>query len=438
MTATEETRPIANIDELVDHFRRAAKPKSSLRVGVEHEKIGVLADGCVPDFDRIEALLLEMAKGGWSDVREAGRLIALGSKKCGTMTLEPGGQIEHSGAPWPTAGEAIADNDKHLDQLNPLAEKAGITFLAIGFRPFGTLDDVPWMPKGRYRVMRAYLGARDTHGHEMMKRTATVQANLDFTDEADAMDKLRVSLSLSSLVTALFAASPIVDGKITDFQSYRARAWLNTDPDRCGLLPFAFAKQASFRDYVEWALDVPMFFIYRSGEYRSLDQVTFRQFLHNGLGDERATRADWELHLTTLFPEARLKKVVELRQADAGSRAMVRALPALWAGVLYDADARRAAWSLVQKATFDERLALSQSVPVRGLKALLGRRSIGPLCSELVQICKAGFGRLGGDVALLAPLENIVREGRTQADVIRETFVAAAGDPQKFTTALRL
>jgi glutamate--cysteine ligase len=336
---------------------------------------------------------------------------------------------------------AVRDNDDHLDEIASAADAAGILFLGVGFRPFGTLDDVPWMPKGRYVVMRAYLPSRGRLAHEMMKRTATVQANFDYLDEPDAMEKLRLGLGLSSLVTAMFAASPLVDGRPSGYQSYRAACWLETDPDRCGLLPFAFAEGASFRDYTEWALDVPMFFLYRDGHYRPLDRtVTFRRFLVEGLGDERATPRDWELHLSTLFPEVRLKRYVEVRQADASSREMVRALPCLWRGVLYHAESREASWALVRDWSFEERLDLYRRTPTEGLAARVRGVPLLELCRELVGIAKAGLLRLGsGDgAAMLAPLERIVAEGRTVADRILAEHARTGGDPTRLIELLRL
>jgi glutamate--cysteine ligase len=327
---------------------------------------------------------------------------------------------------------AVRDNDQHIDEIVPLAALLGVRFLGLGFRPFGTLDDVPWMPKGRYRVMRAYLPSRGAKAHEMMKRTATVQANLDYLDEQDAMDKLRVALGLSSLVTALFAASPLVEGRPSGYQSYRAGCWLETDPDRCGLLPFAFAEGASFRDYAEWALDVPMFFLYRGGQYRALDRrMPFRRFLAEGLEGERATAGDWELHLSTLFPEVRLKRYVEVRQADAGPREMVRALAILWRGLLYDGDARRAAWALVSGWSMEERLALYRATPRTGLRGEVRGVRLVELCRELIAIARAGLGQLGAVEAapLLEPLVEITAEGRTVADRIVDAHAAVGGDP---------
>jgi glutamate--cysteine ligase len=437
--AADSAKPISSVDELVAHFRAGDKPADRMGVGMEHEKIGVTADGRAPDYELIRRLLERMVDRGWSPKEEHGRLIALERPTCGTLTLEPGGQVEHSGAPWPTAVQAVKDNDKHLDEILPIAAELGITFLGVGFRPFGTLDDVPWMPKGRYRVMREYLPTRGDLAHEMMKRTATVQANLDYLDEDDAMEKLRVAMGLSSIVTALFAASPIADGKPTGWQSWRARAWLATDPDRCGLLPFAFEPGARFRDYAEWALDVPMFFVYRGGEYRAM-HLTFRRFLREGWQGERATAFDWELHLSTLFPEVRLKRYVEVRQADASSREMVRALPALWRGVLYDADARRAAWALVDGWSFDERLDLYRRTPKEGLRARIRNRTVAELARELVAIARGGLDRLKsqGGAAMLSPLEEIAATGRTLSDGIADLWLKLDGDPKKLIPALAL
>jgi glutamate--cysteine ligase len=430
------------VDELVAHFQAGYKPVDELRVGLEHEKVGVLADGRAPDYDVIARLLEEEAgRHSWERVEEHGRIIALQGGARGTVTLEPGGQVEHSGAPWPSAVAAVHDNDRHLDELIPVAASLGIKFLAVGFRPFGTLDDVPWMPKGRYRVMRAYLPKRGRLAHEMMKRTTTVQANLDYLDEADAMEKLRVGLALSSPVTALFAASPLVDGKVSGYQSYRAACWLECDNDRCGLLPFAFEEGASFRSYVEWALDVPLFFIYRDGEYRELpERVTFRRFFEQGYQGEHATEKDWELHLSTLFPEVRLKKYVEVRQADASSRELMRALPTFWRGILYHAESRRAAWELVRDWSFAERLDLYRRTPKEGLRARVRNTDLRSIAAELVAIAKEGLTHLRspGGVAMLAPLEEIAATGRTQADRIVELHEKSGGNPEKLIPAIAL
>jgi glutamate--cysteine ligase len=441
--AASSLRPIAGVDELVAHFQAGGKPADKMGVGMEHEKIAVLTDparlGRAPDYETIRRILEAMAARGWSRVEEKGNLIALASKSSGTFTLEPGGQLEHSGTPWPSAVAAVRDNDQHLDELVPIVAELGVALLGVGFRPFGTLDDVPWMPKGRYKVMREYLPTRGAMAHEMMKRTATVQANLDYLDEADAMRKLRLGLGLSSLVTAMFAASPLVDGKPSGYQSYRASCWLKTDPDRCGLLPFAFSESASFRDYTEWALDVPMFFVYRDGEYRQM-HYTFRRFLREGWEGLHATQHDWEVHLSTLFPEVRLKRYVEVRQADASTRELARALPALWRGVLYDHASADAAWKLVAPWTFDERLDLYRRTPKEGLRALVRGTPLKTLCRELVAIARQGLLALRSPdgAALLEPLERIVADGRTTADQIVAEHARVSGDPARLIEVLRL
>jgi glutamate--cysteine ligase len=433
----QKTEAIRSVDDLVAHFVAGNKgAHAQLRVGVEHEKIGVLADGSAPDHARIARVLEALAKTGWRRVVEHEQLIALEHATQGNVTLEPGGQIEHSGAPLGSAARATRDNDEHVRTIVPLARAEGITLLGCGFRPFGTIDDVPWMPKGRYRVMREYLPTRGARAHDMMKRTTTVQANFDYVDEADAMEKLRVSMGLSSLVTALFAASPIVDGRVTEYQSFRAACWLATDPDRCGLLPFAFDPNATFRNYTEWALDVPLFFIYRGGEYRAAHGLTFRRFLREGFEGERARLGDWELHLSTLFPEVRLKRYLEMRQADAGPMEMVRALPALWQGVLYDREARSAAWKLVADWSFEERLALYQRTPLEGIRGSIRGRPLIDLCRELVKIACAGVGC--EDPRALEPLERIIAEKRTVADRIADAHRESGGDPTRLIPALAL
>jgi len=299
---------------------------------------------------------------------------------------------------------------------------------------------VPWMPKGRYRVMREYLPTRGSLGVEMMKRTATVQANLDYTDECDALEKLRVAFALSSPVTALFAASPIVDGRLTDFQSYRANCWLDTDPDRCGILPFVFDENARYRDYVEWALDVPMFFVKRRDAYRPAHGATFRRFFAEGIDGERATMRDWELHLSTLFPEVRLKRYIEVRQADASTRAMAHALPALWRGILYAQDVRRAAWALVRDWTLDERLQLYRETPQRGMKASVRGRPLAELVAQVIALADDGLRSLNSpeERRLLDPLREIVASGRTVADRIAEDYRAANGDVRRLIPKLAL
>jgi glutamate--cysteine ligase len=326
-------------DVLVQYFRTAAKPPSAFRVGVEQEKIAVLADGRPVAYEGpagIGEILERMAARGFEPQREDGHVIAL-ARGDDRITVEPGGQLELSGGAKTTAVLARDMLRAHVAEVQELAAPLGVTFIGIGARPFGTIDDVPWLPKRRYRVMRQYFPERGRDSrlaHYMMKTTATVQANFDYSDEAEATDKIRTAYGVTSIVTALYAASPISEGRPNGYKSFRAAVWLETDADRCGLLPFAFSPTFSFRDYVEWALDVPMFFLVRGGEYRPAGGATFRRFMHEGLGAERATLADWEVHLSTLFPEVRLKRYIEVRGADAGPLPTAVALAALWRGVL--------------------------------------------------------------------------------------------------------
>lgn len=439
------TEPVRDVAELRAYLERGGRPVAAHCLGVEHEKIGVLADGRPPSYEGHIAPLLARLEaspdGHWTRIEEAGRIIGLRRVKS-TVTLEPGGQFEYSDQPRKTAAEAARALEAHWAELEEPARAAGVTWIAAGFRPFGTLDDVPWMPKGRYAVMRAYLPTRGSMAHEMMKRTATVQANVDWSDAADCADKVRTGMGLTSLITALWANSPIVDGKLTDYQSWRARCWLDTDDDRCGLLPFVFDERAGerlFADYTEWALDVPMFFVYRGGGYTAAAGMTFRRFLREGFQGERATISDWELHLSTLFPEVRLRPHIEVRAADAGTRDMVRALGALYRGVLYDAEARRAAWALVAGWSWEERNQLRRDVPQRGLRATVGGAPILERCRELVEIARAGLARLGGDdVALLDPVAEVARSGHAPADRVAEIYRAAGGDPARMIPALTL
>jgi glutamate--cysteine ligase len=362
------------------------------------------------------------------------------------VTLEPGGQTELSGAPYADLRRVQAEMLRHRQELLEVSAPLGLAWLAVGFRPLGTLDAVPWMPKGRYAIMREYLPTRGGHGLEMMKRTATVQANLDWSDEDDARRKFRAAMSVTSLVTGLWAASPIVDGRDSGYQSYRASIWLDTDPDRCGIPAFTFGDGPLFAAYTEWALDVPMFFVHREawGGYRAAAGLTFRRFLREGFHGERAVLADWQLHLSTLFPETRLKSYIEMRGADAGPMGMVLALPALWKGLCYDDAALTAASVLTAHLTYGERLALRAAVPRSGLATELparggGTTTVGVLARELVALARAGLARVARDeLSLLEPVEEVAATGRAPAEKIREVFARAHGDVGVLTRELGL
>jgi glutamate--cysteine ligase len=445
-TPTTTTGPdeiITSTAELTAYFRAASKPRAQWRVGVEQEKIPVYEDGMPAAYEGpsgIETLLERLQERGFVPEREDGHVIAL-ARKQEQITLEPGGQIELSGPALVSAEAGRRVLVSHVREVTELAAPLGIHFIAGGFRPFGTLDDVPWLPKRRYKVMREYLPTRGRLGHEMMKRTATVQANLDFASEEDAVEKIRLAFGITSVVTAMFAASPITAGKPNGWKSYRAAVWLDMDEDRCGLLPFAFEPGFRFAHYVEWALDVPMFFVVRDGVYHPVGGMTFRRFLEEGWQGQRATRRDWEVHLSTLFPEVRLKRYIEVRGADSAPLPVAQALGALWRGLLDDTEARAAAWALVASWPYVERLRLRREVPTTGLAARVGNVSLAELAVELVQIARAGLGRLpegAPDQPLLDPLLAYARAGRCPADDMLDDFAAANGDPRKLVAAWQL
>ncbi|HEX3698070.1 MAG TPA: glutamate-cysteine ligase family protein [Polyangia bacterium] len=428
-------RPLAT-EDLRAYFLGGAKPRAQFRIGIEQEKIGVLPDGLAVPYDgqrSISAILEQLIARGFGAQREDGHVIAL-ERNGERITIEPGGQLELSGA---TLSSARACRDalfRHVREVQEIATPMGIRFLGVGARPFGSLETIPWLPKRRYTVMRSYLPSHGRLAHDMMKRTATVQANFDYESEADATDKIRTALGVTSIVTALFAASPITDDRPNGFKSFRAAIWLETDDDRCGILPFAFAPAFSFADYVEWALDVPMFFVVRAGVYQPTGGMTFRRFMHDGFGDERPTLQDWEVHLSTLFPEVRLKKYIELRGADAGPIPMASGLGALWRGLLEDAEARRAAWALVAAPGVAERLQLRRDVPRAGLGATLGGHRLSELAVELLRIARTGLSRLSdgtADAALLDPLDTYAQAARCPADDLLADFTRTGGDPRQ-------
>jgi glutamate--cysteine ligase len=431
---------ISSPRDLVAYFQEAGKPRSEWRVGIEQEKIPVREDGLPAPYEGpngIERLLTLLEGRGFTAQKEDGHTVSLrrGEER---ITVEPGGQLELSG---PALISATAGREvllAHVREVQALARPLGIRFIAGGFRPFGGLDDVPWLPKRRYVVMRSFLPTRGRLAHEMMKRTATVQANLDYANEEEAVDKIRTGLGITSVVTAMFASSPISDGRPNGHKSYRAAVWLETDEDRCGLLPFAFERGFAFKHYVDWALDVPMFFVVRDGVYHPAGGMTFRRFLEQGWQGERATMQDWEIHLSTLFPEVRLKRYIEVRGADSAALPFAVALGALWRGILDDREARQAAWSLVADWPYSERLRLRREVPKGGLAVRIGGRTLAELAVELCRIARAGLGRLqegAADQPLLDPLFEYAEDGRCPADDQLADFEAAGGDPKKLIAA---
>jgi glutamate--cysteine ligase len=394
---TAET-PVATISELIDYLRDGETPPDCFRIGTEHEKIGLRVEdlGPVPyEGERgIGALLEKIAReDDWTSVFEAENVIAL-EKDAASITLEPGGQLELSGAPVRTIFETCGEFNRHLDLVRRVSEPLGLIWLSVGCNPLHEVENIPQMPKARYRIMRRYLPTRGDFSLHMMHLTATVQANLDYSDEADMAAKMRTAMGLTPVVSAMFANSGLSGGKPSGFVSRRIHFWRHTDPDRCGLLPFVFEPDFGYARYVDWAVDVPMFFLVRDGNYLPAEGMTFRQFVKTGYQGHRATLTDFDRHLTTLFPEVRLKRVIEVRGADAVPSHLTCALPALWKGILYDAEALAAAWELVEDWSFEEREAALDAVSREGLAAEVPGGPLLPLARELVSIAFGGLRRI--------------------------------------------
>jgi glutamate--cysteine ligase len=407
---------------------------------MEHEKIPVRDDGHPVPYAGprgLAAVLDALSARGFGVTRdkETGQVIGL-ERGTDRITMEPGGQMELSGGARATAAACAQGIVDHVREVQEAARPLGIRFLGIGARPFGTVEDVDWLPKRRYALMRDYFQSRARSGrlaHHMMKMTATIQGNFDYLDEADATDRIRTAFGVTSIVTAMYAASPIVEGRPAPYKSYRAAIWLETDEDRCGILPFVFKPEFCFRDYVDWALDVPMFFIVREGVYHPVEELTFRRFVAEGFAGTEATMSDWELHLSTVFPEVRLKRTIEVRGADAGPMPMAGSLGALWRGLLDDPEARAAAWALVAGRSLAEREALRREVPRAALAVRFGGRPLRELAIELCRIADAGLARLPdgqADRPLLDPVRAYAEAGRSPADDLLADFEAANGDPR--------
>jgi glutamate--cysteine ligase len=400
-------------------------------VGTEAEKFGVRkADGSPVPFegpDGVKIVFAELRdRHGWQPEREheGGEAIAL-RRGDASITLEPGAQLELSGAPLASIHQTHAEFRGHMAELRDISDELGVVWLGLGFHPFARQDDLPWVPKLRYGVMKRYLPTRGTRGLDMMRRTATVQANFDFESEKDAVRKLRVGLALSPILAAMFANSPFMEGRITGGRSQRAAVWLDVDPDRTGLLPFAWAEDFGYREYVEWALDIPMFLLKRDGRIVENTGQTFRAFLRDGFSGARATRSDWVMHLNTLFPEVRLKNTLELRSADSQPTAMVCALPALMKGVLYDERALAQAEALVRGLDHETVAAARPAVAEHALAATLAGRPIVEWARELLTIARDGLARIGDldrqgrdETIHLARLEALIAEGRSPADAL--------------------
>lgn len=432
-------------NDLVGLFERACSPGRTL-IGTEQEKFGMVRKGdrLVPiDYEHHILPVLEamQSRFGWRagyDKGIDGELVML-ERDGASITLEPGGQFELSGAPLETVHETCAEFSQHYEELHEIASELGLTFVAAGFHPFATLDEINWMPKGRYKVMRSYLPQHGARALDMMTRTCTVQANMDYDDEAQCGRRFRTSMAISPLLTAAFANSPLYEGKVNGLQSNRNEVWEQVDPARCGLVPFMFDASFSFERYVDWALDTPMFFIKREGGYIET-HMPFRRYLAEGLQHEgsihRATQADWELHLSTLFPEVRIKPYIEVRGVDTVSSKFVCALPALLKGLLYDATTCQAAWDLVGPMNFEQRVAFWQKGRRDGLRdPVVREKALGLVRMARVALdaMKVLDSKGRTEARFLDPLEAALEAGHSPGDIAMQSVYESTGsDAESF------
>ncbi|UHD47002.1 glutamate--cysteine ligase [Aureimonas altamirensis] len=430
---TTDLTPIDSVDDLTLYMKGGEKPQAQFRIGTEHEKFGFYADtlGPVPyEGERGIRRLLEgmQTLSGWEAITDDGRIIGLaGASGQGAISLEPGGQFELSGAPLETIHQTCRESNAHLSDVRKVAKDLGIEFLGMGSSPTWTLAETPIMPKSRYDIMRNYMPKVGTRGLDMMFRTCTIQVNLDFADEADMRRKMQIGMKLQPVATALFANSPFTEGKLNGLVSWRSDVWRDVDNQRSGLLPFVFEPGFTYRHYVEWALDVPMYFVMRDGVYHDATDITFRQFLDGGfkgrVADATPNFGDWTNHLSTLFPDVRLKRFIEMRGADGGPWRRICALPALWVGLLYDEAAMAEAEALCADWTFEEVSALREAVPATGFATGFRDASVLELSRAVVAIARKGLkararmNEEGNDEShFLAPLEEVVARGTTSAE----------------------
>lgn len=429
---TTDDQVVETIEELVSYLADGCKPQEEWRIGTEHEKFPFYVDGNRPvpyEGERgIRALLDGMQRIlGWDPIMDGEHVIGLTEPTGqGAISLEPGGQFELSGAPLETIHQTCRESNAHLAQLREIAEPLGIRFLGLGASPKWRLSETPKMPKSRYEIMTRYMPKVGSHGLDMMYRTCTIQVNLDFASEADMRRKMQVGMRLQPLATALFANSPFKEGSVNGYQSWRAEIWRDTDNQRAGLLPFVFSENFGFADYVQWALDIPMYFVIRDGRYYDCTHVTFRQFMEGALADEvpegRPTIGDWANHLSTLFPDVRLKRYIEMRGADGGPWRRICALPAFWTGLLYDETALDAVDTLTRDWSFKEVQALRDEVPLAGLTATFRDQPLREIAREVLAVSRDGLSRRAcknreglDETSYLAPLEEVVARGTTSA-----------------------
>jgi len=430
--------PIERHEQLAEYLAAGCKPREDWRIGTEHEKFGYCKDTLKPlpyDGPRSIRAMLDglAARFGWEPVLEQGNIIGL-VKDGANVSLEPGGQLELSGAPLETIHQTCDEVNEHLREVQTVAEEIGAGFIGLGAAPIWRHEEMQMMPKGRYRLMTDYMQTVGTHGLEMMYRTCTVQVNLDFASEADMVRKLRVALALQPVATALFANSPFLNGRPNGFKSWRSRIWRDLDPARTGMLPFVFDEGFGFEAYVDYVLDVPMYFVYRDGRYINALGQSFRDFLKGelpALPGEMPTLSDWADHLTTVFPEARAKKYIEMRGADGGPWRRLCALPALWVGLMYDQTALDAAWDLVKPWDAETREGLRVAASKDALQAEAGGVKMHDLAREVVAIAEAGLkarampgagGMIPDETHFLAALTESIETGKVPADELLDHY----------------
>jgi len=430
--------PIERHEQLAEYLAAGCKPKADWRIGTEHEKFGYCKDSLKPipyDGPRSVRAVLEGLRDrhGWAPVEEKGHLIGL-TKDGANVSLEPGGQLELSGAPLVSIHETCDEVNQHLREVKDIADEVGVGFIGLGAAPEWLHDDMPLMPKGRYKLMDGYMQKVGTMGTTMMRRTCTVQVNLDFASEADMVQKMRVALALQPVATALFANSPFFEGHPNGMKSWRARVWRDLDADRTGMLPFVFDEGFGFEAWVQYALDVPMYFVYRDGRYIDALGQSFREFLKGelpALPGETPTLSDWADHLTTIFPEARVKKFIEMRGADGGPWRRLCALPAFWVGLMYDQSALDAAWDLVKHWDAPTRDALRVAAADDGLQAKVDGIDMRTLAREAVAISEAGLkaraipgagGLIPDETHFLNALKESLESGKVPADELLEKY----------------
>lgn len=425
-------------EQLAEHLAEGCRPKSKWRIGTEHEKFGYLTDTHAPlpfEGERSIVAVLEGLRDrhGWAEVREGGHLIGL-EKDGANVSLEPGGALELSGAPLETIHETCDEVNQHLREVREISDEIGVGFIGLGAAPEWSHEEMPLMPKGRYKLMNNYMEEVGTMGTAMMRRTCTVQVNLDFWSEADMVQKMRVALALQPVATALFANSPFFEGKINNHKSWRGNIWRNLDGARTGMLPFVFDEGFGFEAWVQYVLDVPMYFVYRDGKYINALGMSFRDFMKGelpALPGEMPSMSDWADHLTTVFPEARVKKFIEMRGADGGPWRRLCALPAFWVGLTYDQTSLDAAWDLVKGWDAETRDALRVAASVDGLQAQVNGISMHELAREVVAISEAGLkararpgagGMVPDETHFLNALHESLESGQVPADELLEKY----------------